>query len=141
MGESFGCAGVISPGRRIGGALALVVALMIGSGTAAWRWQSNSYGKQLADQARLHGDELAAISNAAAAQGRADRDKRLALEQRLSASEKFHYKELSDAQENQARLRDRLASPSRRHGFSQWLLSANRHLRRRRGSWWSTRPT
>jgi Tfp pilus assembly protein PilX len=60
--------------------LALLALLMIGSGTAAWRLQANSYDKQLADQARLHADDLTAISNAAAAQVRADQDKRLALE-------------------------------------------------------------
>lgn len=68
------------------------------------------YGKQLAEQARLHQGDMTAISNAAAAQVRADLDKRLALEQRLSASEQAHYKELSDAQTNQARLRDRLVT-------------------------------
>ncbi|MDF9778024.1 lysis system i-spanin subunit Rz [Pseudomonas baetica] len=95
---------------RVALVLALLALLMIGSGTAAWRLQANSYDKQLADQARLHADNLTAISNAAAAQVRADQDKRLALEQRLSASEQIHYKELSDAQTNQARLRDRLAT-------------------------------
>lgn len=34
---------------RIGGSLVLIVLLMAGSGTAAWQWQANSYGKQLAD--------------------------------------------------------------------------------------------
>lgn len=41
---------------------------------------------------------------------RADQAKRLALEQRLSASEETHYRKLSDAQKDQARLRDRLAT-------------------------------
>lgn len=95
---------------RIGGALAVIALLMVGSGAAAWRWQANSYGKQLAEQARLHSNDLTAISNAASAQVRADQDKRFALELRLSASEQTHYKELSDAQTNQARLRDRLAT-------------------------------
>lgn len=95
---------------RIGGALVLIALLMAGSGAGAWQWQANSYGKQLAEQARLHGADLAAISNAAAAQVRADQDKRLALEQRLSVSDQTHHKELSDAQTNQARLRDRLAT-------------------------------
>jgi hypothetical protein len=53
---------------------------------------------------------LIAISNAAVDQLRTARDVRLALEQRLSANEQTHYKELSDAQRNQARLRDRLAT-------------------------------
>ncbi|MBB3239127.1 hypothetical protein FHW68_000599 [Pseudomonas sp. Tn43] len=88
------------------GALALV---LIGAGSA-WQFQDWRYGKQLAEQAGLHQDDLTAISNAAAAQVRADQDKRLALEQRLSASEQSHYKELSDAQKNQDRLRDRIAT-------------------------------
>jgi hypothetical protein len=88
------------------GAIALV---LIGAGST-WQFQDWRYGKQLAEQAGLHEADLTAISNAAAAQVRADQDKRLALEQRLSASEQSHYKELSDAQKNQDRLRDRLAT-------------------------------
>jgi copper oxidase (laccase) domain-containing protein len=95
---------------RIGGALVLIVLLMAGSGTAAWQWQANSYGKRLADQARLHSDDLSAISNAAAAQVRSDQEKRLALEQRVAASDQTHHKELSDAQTKQARVRDSLAT-------------------------------
>lgn len=101
---------MISPVQKLLGLLVLILLLMAGSGAVAWRWQANSYGKQLAEQARLHTDDLSAISNAAATQARADQDKRLALEQRLSASEQSHYKELSNAQTNQARLRDRLAT-------------------------------
>jgi len=58
----------------------------------------------------LHADDLTAISNAAAAQLRVDQDKRLALEQRLSVSDETHHKELTNAQTNQARLRDRIAT-------------------------------
>jgi hypothetical protein len=101
---------VIPLSWRIGGALVLIALLMTGSGAAAWQWQANSYGKQLAEQAGLHKDDLAMISSAAAAQIRTDQDKRLALEQRLSVSDQTHHKELSDAQTNQARLRDRLAT-------------------------------
>jgi len=68
------------------------------------------YGQRLAQQAGLHLSDLNTISNAAAAQMRSDQEKQLALEQRLSASDQTHYKELSDAQTNQARLRDRLAT-------------------------------
>ncbi|MNB78343.1 Bacteriophage lysis protein [compost metagenome] len=75
-----------------------------------WKVQDWRYGKQLAEQAGLHQDDLITISNAAATQIRADQDKRLVLEQRLSASEQIHYKELSDAQTKQARLRERLAT-------------------------------
>jgi len=75
---------------RVAGALTLMALLMLAK-SAAWRWQANSYGERLADQARLHTSELAAFSNAASAQMRADQDKRLALEQDLSASEQAHY--------------------------------------------------
>lgn len=67
-------------------------------------------GEKLAEQAGLHKDDLAAISNAAAAQTRAEQDKRLALEQLLASQDQQHTKELSDAQRNQAVLRDRLAT-------------------------------
>ena len=91
---------------KVGAAL-VVILLTFG---ATWKVQDWRYGKQLAEQAELHQDDLTAISNAAAAQVRADQDKRLALEQRLAASDETHYKGLSDAQTNQARLRGRLAN-------------------------------
>ena len=68
------------------------------------------YGKQLAEQSATYQADLTFISNAAAAQVRADQEQRLALEQRLAASDQAHYKELSGAQKDQARLRDRLAT-------------------------------
>ena len=91
-------------------ALAGMLALLLITAGGTWKVQDWRYGKQLADQAGLHQDDLTAISNAAAVQVRADQDKRLALEQRLSASDQTHHKELTDAQTNQARLRDRLAT-------------------------------
>ncbi len=95
---------------RIGGALLAIALLMAGSGAAAWQWQANSFGLRLAEQSRLHQGDLTAISNAASAQVRADQDKRLALEQRLSASDQTHHEALTNAQKDQARLRDRLAT-------------------------------
>lgn len=88
----------------------LLSALVGGSAASAWKVQDWRYGQQLAEQAGLHKDDLIAISNAAADQVHTAQVKRLALEQRLSTSEQTHYKELSDAQTNQARLRDRLAT-------------------------------
>ena len=67
-------------------------------------------GEKLSEQAGLHKDDLAAISNAAAAQARTEQDKRLAIEQDLAAQDQQHTRELSDAQRNQALLRDRLAT-------------------------------
>jgi polyphosphate kinase 2 (PPK2 family) len=87
-----------------------VLALALVAAGSAWRFQDWRYGKQLAEQAGLQKDDLTAISNAAAAQVRADQDKRLALEQRLSVSDQTHHKELSDAQTKQARVRDSLAT-------------------------------
>ncbi|RKS23763.1 bacteriophage Rz lysis protein [Pseudomonas sp. WPR_5_2] len=89
---------------------ALMTTLIGGSAASAWKVQDWRYGKQLAEQAGLHKDDLIAISNAAADRLRTAQDNRLALEQRLSTSEKNHYEELSDAQRNQALLRDRLAT-------------------------------
>lgn len=87
---------------------ALLLVLLAGGGT--WKVQDWRYGKQLAEQAGQHQADLTAISNAAAAQAQAEQDRRLALERRLSASEQTHHKDLSDAQRNQDRLRDRLAT-------------------------------
>nr|WP_256668909.1 lysis system i-spanin subunit Rz [Pseudomonas sp. C2B4] len=84
--------------------------LVLVSAGSAWRVQDWRYGQQLAEQAGLYQADLNVISNAAAAQVRSDQAARLALEQRLSISDQTHYKELSDAQTNQARLRDRLAT-------------------------------
>ena len=87
-----------------------VLALLLITAGGVWQVQDWRYGKQLTEQAGLHKDDLTAIGNAAAAQLRADQDKRFALEQRLSTSDQTHYKELIDAQRNQDRLRDRLAT-------------------------------
>jgi hypothetical protein len=91
-------------------AVVCVIALLLITAVGVWQVQDWRYGKQLADQAGLHQSDLNTISNAAAALARADQEKRLALEQRLSISDQTYYKELSDAQTNQARLRDRLAT-------------------------------
>ena len=85
--------------------------IVAGSSVAlAWQIQDWRYGQQLEQQARLQTDTLNQMVLASAAQQRNEQDKRQALEQQLSASEQTHYKELSDAQTNQARLRDRLAT-------------------------------
>ena len=89
------------------GAILLLVACSV---FATWKVDAWRYGKQLAEQSAAYQADLTAISNAAADQVRVDQDKRLALEQRLSASDQTHHKELTDAQNNQARLRDRLAT-------------------------------
>jgi hypothetical protein len=88
----------------------LVVAVAGGAATLAWQVQAWRYGKQLAEQAQLHTETLNQLILASAAQQRVEQDKRLALEQRLSASEQNYYRALSDAQHDQGRLRERLAT-------------------------------
>ncbi|WP_223546761.1 lysis protein [Pseudomonas sp. A-B-19] len=88
----------------------LLVAVAGGAAALAWQVQTWRYGKQLAEQARLHTETLNQLTLAAIAQQRAEQDKRLTLEQRLSVSEQTHYRALSDAQRDQGRLRDRLAT-------------------------------
>lgn len=91
-------------------ALVGVLALLLITTGGVWQVQDWRYGKLLAEQASLHNDDLTAIRNAAAALVRADQDKRLALEQRLAVSDKTQHEKLTNAQKDQAILRDRLAT-------------------------------
>ena len=96
----------MTPGQILGAILLAMVVSAVGT----WQVQEWRMGKKLAQQAAQHGDDLAAISNAATAQARAEQGKRLGLEQQLAGQDQQHTKELSDAQRNQARLRDQLAT-------------------------------
>ncbi len=93
------------PWRVIG-----ILLLAAGVFAAAWQFQEWRYGRQLAEQARLNGETLNQLTLTAASAQQAEQDKRLALEQRLATSEQTHYRALSDAQRDQDRLRDRLAT-------------------------------
>ena len=84
--------------------------LAAGSAAMAWTAQGWRYGQQLERQARLQADTLNELSQAAAALQRTEQEKRFALEQRLQNKDETHYKELTDEQTKQARLRDRLAT-------------------------------
>ncbi|KOY02184.1 lysis system i-spanin subunit Rz [Pseudomonas nunensis] len=88
----------------------LLAALAGGSAALAWQVQDWRYGRQLAEQVRLQAETLNQLTQVAATQQQAEQDKRLALEQRLTASEQTHYRVLNDAQRDQGRLRDRLAT-------------------------------
>lgn len=96
---------ITAPWRLIG-ALALV---LIGAGSA-WQFQDWRYGRQVAEQEQLHAESLNQLTQAAATAQQAEQDKRLALEQRLAASEQTHFRKMTDAQRDQDRLRDRLAT-------------------------------
>lgn len=91
-------------------ALLIILVLMAGSAWAAWTWQANAYGQQLAAKEAAHQTERTNLANANSAQILAEQGKRLALEQWLAASDQSHYRALTDEKTKQARLRDRLAT-------------------------------
>ena len=99
--------------KLIGLGLAILLALAIGFG-GAWQVQDWRLGKQMAEriaeQGAHHQKELDAITGEAWRQQAAEQDKRLATEEKLTLQDQQHTKELSDAQRNQARLRDQLAT-------------------------------
>ncbi|WP_455825133.1 lysis system i-spanin subunit Rz [Pseudomonas graminis] len=100
----------MTPVQKLAGLVVLILVAMAASFGAAWQVQDWRLGRVMAEQGAQFESDLAAISNAAAAQARAEQDKRLTTEQQLAASDQQHTKELSDAQRNQALLRDRLAT-------------------------------
>jgi Bacteriophage Rz lysis protein len=100
----------MTPVQKLASLVLLILLLMAVAAGAAWQVQDWRKGEKLAEQAGLHKDDLAAISNAAAAQARTEQDKRLTLEQKLAGQDQQHTRELSDAQRNQALSRDRIAT-------------------------------
>ncbi|WP_434590032.1 lysis protein [Pseudomonas sp. R4-83] len=96
---------MVIPWKTIG-----VLVLVLAGFGSAWQFQDWRYGRQLAEQDKQHGETLNLLALAGADAQKAEQDKRLALEQRLAASEQTHYRKLSDAQRDQDRLRDRLAT-------------------------------
>ncbi|WP_447809267.1 lysis system i-spanin subunit Rz [Pseudomonas putida] len=100
--------------------LALAVGLYAG-GRGAWVWQASEYGKRLADQTadyvqqladkdRAYGREREEAAAAALEHLAEQKSQHTDLEDRLQEQGKTHWKEMSDAQQIQARLRDRLAA-------------------------------
>lgn len=90
--------------RLIATALA-VAALMAMSASAAWQWQANAYERQLAELGKAHASTISEIANASARMIQAQQDKRLALEQRLAALDAAKHKVLTDAEDENERLR------------------------------------
>ena len=90
--------------------LVTILLAVVTSAASTWQVQDWRMGKKLAEQAGLHQADLTTIGNAAAAQARAEQDKRMGLEGRLQSIDEAHFKEFSDAQKNISRLRDRLAT-------------------------------
>ncbi|NCE83551.1 lysis system i-spanin subunit Rz [Pseudomonas sp. Q1] len=100
----------MTPVQKLAGLAVLILVLMAGAAGVTWQVQDWRMGKKLAEQAGLHQGDLDRISMAAAAQARAEQEQRLTLEQQLAGQDQQHARELSDAQRNQAALRDRLAT-------------------------------
>jgi len=75
-----------------------------------WQVQAWRLGAQMERQSTAHAQALSQQNQAALRQQQAEYDKRLALDQQLSAIDQQHARELSDAQRHQAALRDRLAT-------------------------------
>ncbi|MGU9825192.1 lysis system i-spanin subunit Rz [Pseudomonas sp. LF090] len=104
----------MTPAQKLASLVLLILVLMAVAAGAAWQVQDWRMGKQLAEQFAQQGAEhqraLDAITGEAWRHQTAEQDKRLATEQQLAAQDQQHTKELSDAQRNQALLRDRLAT-------------------------------
>lgn len=96
-------------------ALALVMAAL-GAAVQGYRLgerlegQGKDYEIRLAEVQQQHSGAMAEIARAAAAQQRAEQDKRQVLEQHLQALDETNHGKLIDAQNSASRLRDRLAT-------------------------------
>ncbi|PMX27597.1 MULTISPECIES: lysis system i-spanin subunit Rz [unclassified Pseudomonas] len=104
----------MTPVQKLVGLIVLILLAMACAAGVTWQVQDWRMGKmlseQLAEQGSAHQKALDAITGEAWRQQKAEQDKRLATEQTLAASDQQHIKDLSDAQHDQARLRDRLAT-------------------------------
>lgn len=90
--------------------LGLCLVLMVVSATLAWQIQGWRLGRLLAQQVQAQAREAQVQAETVARQLLAEREHRHQLEVRLHDNESRYFKELSDAQQTQARLRDRLAT-------------------------------
>ena len=90
--------------------LAAILLAMAVSAAGTWQVQDWRMGERLAEQGAAHQKALDLITGEAWRQQTVEQNKRLATEQQLAAQDQQHTRELSDAQLNQAALRDRLAT-------------------------------
>ncbi|QLL15407.1 lysis system i-spanin subunit Rz [Pseudomonas chlororaphis] len=98
------------------GVLALVFGAAVGA-RLAWLWQADElerqaagYEQQVAAKDLAHSREREGAAEAALGQLDVQQKARRALEDRLQTQDQTHWKEMNDAQQAQARLRDRLAT-------------------------------
>ncbi len=83
--------------------LAVCGLLMFACAALGWQAQGWRCGRMMAEQGETRAQALVV-------QLQGEREQRQGLAQRLRDTESRHFKELSDAQQSQARLRDRLAT-------------------------------
>lgn len=102
------------------GARWVLLSILFGAAVGArlaWVWQADElekqaarYERQLAQKDLAHSREREVVAGAALDQLAVQQDARRDLEDRLQTLSKNHWKEINDAQQAQARLRDRLAT-------------------------------
>ncbi|MDD1510421.1 lysis protein [Pseudomonas sp. CNPSo 3701] len=92
----------------VGGALAL--ALLLGAISLGWVVQGWRLGQALAARDQSHAEAMARLYDAAARETQRAQNKRLAFEQQLQAFSQTQYRRLTNAEQQAARLRDRLAT-------------------------------
>lgn len=90
--------------------IAALALLMLATCALTWQVQEWRHDRQVALREEAYARERQQLAEIATAQLQDERQQRLALEQRLQAVDQTHYQELIDAQQAQARLRDRLAT-------------------------------
>ena len=104
----------MTPAQKLAGLAVLILLLTAGAAGVVWQVQDWRLGKKMAEriaeQDARHQKELDAITGEAWRQQAAELDKRLDTEEKLALQDQQHTKELSDAQRNQAHLRDQLAT-------------------------------
>ena len=104
----------MTPVQKLAGLVVLILVLMAGGAGVTWQVQEWRMGKRLAEQAGLHQDDLAAISNAASAQTRQALEKQKAAEQaRADIDAKSTKERANDLAENE-RLRRAADDSARR---------------------------
>jgi prophage endopeptidase len=96
------------------GVVVLVIALCVGSFSAAWFWQANSYGKVIATNEANRQADIALIANAGADQARKALAKQQDAEQKLAALDKYATEQKEKANAENESLRRAVADGTRR---------------------------
>lgn len=118
----------MTPVQKLAGVVVLVLVLMASAAGVTWQVQEWRMGKMLAEQAGMHKDDLAAISNAASAQTRQALEKQQAAEQaRADLDAKATKEKANDLAENE-RLRRAADDSARRLRIAGGCRADTGHL-------------